>query len=157
MIDHIGLDVTNIARSKAFYAAALAPLGYRVVAEETDGGSTVVMFGVEGPEFVIADKDRPGEANHVAFRADTRDQVDNFHAAAVAAGGRDNGPPASANATARTITPPSCSTRTASTSRRFAMRRRRSTIDPKKLDVDVNVGFLAGTLRIRPYWRRTHG
>ena len=49
MIDHIGLDVTNIARSKAFYAAALAPLGYRVVAEETDGGSTVVMFGVEGP------------------------------------------------------------------------------------------------------------
>ena len=93
MIDHIGLDVTNIARSKAFYAAALAPLGYRVVAEETDGGSTVVMFGVEGPEFVIADKDRPGEANHVAFRADTRDQVDNFHAAAVAAGGRDNGGP----------------------------------------------------------------
>ena len=93
MIDHIGLDVTNIARSKAFYAAALAPLGYRVVAEETDGGSTVVMFGVEGPEFVIADKDRPGEANHVAFRADTRDQVDNFHAAALAAGGRDNGGP----------------------------------------------------------------
>ena len=93
MIDHIGLDVTNIVRSKAFYAAALAPLGYRVVAEETDGGSTVVMFGVEGPEFVIADKDRPGEANHVAFRADTRDQVDNFHAAAVAAGGRDNGGP----------------------------------------------------------------
>ena len=93
MIDHIGLDVTNIVRSKAFYAAALAPLGYRVVAEETDGGSTVVMFGVEGPEFVIADKDRPGEANHVAFRADTRDQVDDFHAAAVAAGGRDNGGP----------------------------------------------------------------
>lgn len=93
MIDHLALDVTDIARSRAFYAAALAPLGYRIVAEERDGDATVVMFGIEAPEFVIADKDRPGEANHVAFRAGTRDGVDAFHAAALAAGGRDNGPP----------------------------------------------------------------
>ena len=93
MIDHLALDVTDIARSRAFYAAALAPLGYAVVAEERDGPATVVMFGIGAPEFVIADKDRPGEANHVAFRAETRAQVDAFHAAALAAGGRDNGRP----------------------------------------------------------------
>jgi catechol 2,3-dioxygenase-like lactoylglutathione lyase family enzyme len=93
MIDHLALDVTDIARSRAFYTAALAPLGYRVVAEERDGDATVVMFGIEAPEFVIADKDRPGEGNHVAFRADARAQVNAFHAAALAAGGRDNGPP----------------------------------------------------------------
>jgi len=93
MIDHIAFDVADIGRSRAFYAAALAPLGYRVVAQEKDGDATVVMFGVEGPEFVIADKDRPGEANHIAFRAETRAQVDAFHAAALQAGGRDNGRP----------------------------------------------------------------
>ncbi|MEJ6791137.1 VOC family protein [Brevundimonas sp. BR2-1] len=93
MIDHLALDVMDITRSRAFYAAALAPLGIRIVAEEKDGEATVVMFGIGEPEFVIADKDRPGEANHVAFRAETRAQVDAFHAAALAAGGRDNGGP----------------------------------------------------------------
>lgn len=93
MIDHLALDVMDITRSRAFYAAALAPLGFRIVAEEKDGEATVVMFGTGEPEFVIADKDRPGEANHVAFRAETRAQVDAFHAAALAAGGRDNGGP----------------------------------------------------------------
>lgn len=93
MIDHIALDVADIALSRAFYAAALAPLGYKIVAEERDGASTVVMFGVGAPDFVIADKGRPGEANHVAFRAETRAEVDAFHTAALAAGGRDNGAP----------------------------------------------------------------
>ncbi|WP_332658875.1 VOC family protein [Brevundimonas sp.] len=93
MIDHLALDVTDIDRSRAFYAAALAPLGFRVMAEEKDGEATVVMFGVEAPEFVIADKDRPGEANHVAFRAASRVQVDAFHKSALKAGGRDSGGP----------------------------------------------------------------
>ena len=93
MIDHLVLDVSDIRRSRAFYVAALAPLGYRVLAEERDGPATVVLFGIETPEFVIADKDRPGEANHVAFRAGSRGEVDAFHAAALAAGGKDNGAP----------------------------------------------------------------
>lgn len=93
MIDHLALDVSDIARSKAFYAAALAPLGYSILAEERDGAATVVMFGIAEPEFVIADKERPGEGNHVAFRAETRAHVDAFHAAALAAGGRDHGAP----------------------------------------------------------------
>jgi len=94
MLDHIGLDVADIVRSRAFYEKALAPLGYAVVHEIAEDGNTVVMFGVGGEiDFVIADKDRPGEANHIAFRAATRAQVDAFHAAALAAGGRDNGAP----------------------------------------------------------------
>jgi len=94
MLDHIGLDVADIAASRAFYENALAPLGYAVVHEIAEDGTTVVMFGVDGEiDFVIADKDRPGEANHIAFRAATRAQVDAFHAAALAAGGRDNGAP----------------------------------------------------------------
>jgi len=99
MIDHIGLAVSDIARSTAFYETALAPLGIRVVAtippEQTESGGTAVMFGGDDAEpcFVIADNERPGEGNHVAFRAGTRDQVAAFHAAALAAGGRDNGGP----------------------------------------------------------------
>ena len=94
MLDHIGLDVTDIARSRAFYEQALAPLGYAVAQVIEEAGTTVVMFGVDGEiDFVIADKDRPGEANHIAFRAEMRAQVDAFHAAALAAGGRDQGGP----------------------------------------------------------------
>jgi catechol 2,3-dioxygenase-like lactoylglutathione lyase family enzyme len=95
MIDHIGLAVTDIARSRAFYEAALEPLGYRFIHDaQTEAGGTAVMFGVCGEvDFVIADKERPGEGNHVAFRAHTRAEVEAFHVAALAAGGRDNGGP----------------------------------------------------------------
>jgi catechol 2,3-dioxygenase-like lactoylglutathione lyase family enzyme len=97
MLDHIGLAVRDIARSRAFYEQALAPLNYRVLGviapEEMATGGTAVLFGVDEPDFVIADNERPGEGNHVAFRAETRAQVDAFHAAALAAGGRDNGAP----------------------------------------------------------------
>ncbi len=95
MIDHIGLAVRDIVASKAFYTATLAPLGYAAVTEETNTlGNTAVMFGVAGEiDFVIADGERVGEGNHVAFRTDSRAKVDAFHAAALAAGGRDNGMP----------------------------------------------------------------
>ena len=97
MIDHIGLDVADIVRSRDFYARALAPLGYRIVQEirpEPERPPAVVMFGVgDEPDFVIAKDKAPGPGNHVAFRAESRGQVDAFHAAALAAGGRDNGGP----------------------------------------------------------------
>lgn len=97
MLDHVGLAVRDVARSRAFYEQALAPLGYRVLGailpEETASGGFPVLFGVDEPDFVIADNERPGEGNHVAFRAESRAQVDAFHAAALAAGGRDNGGP----------------------------------------------------------------
>ncbi len=96
MLDHIGVDVTDLDRSRAFYAAALAPLGYRVIqalsARET-GANPIVMFGIDAPEFVIAIDKAPGRGNHIAFQAGTRSAVDAFHAAALKAGGRDNGAP----------------------------------------------------------------
>ena len=95
MLDHIGLAVTDLARSRAFYEAALAPLGITVleVIDENEAGGTAVMMGDSEPFFVFADNEQPGEGTHVAFRAASRAQVDGFYAAAMAAGGRDNGAP----------------------------------------------------------------
>jgi catechol 2,3-dioxygenase-like lactoylglutathione lyase family enzyme len=97
MLDHIGLAVSDLDRSRAFYEAALAPIGLVLLKtqEHNDVGGRVVMFGPAGgePELVIADGERPGEGNHVAFRVEDEAQVDAFHAAALAAGGRDNGAP----------------------------------------------------------------
>lgn len=95
MIDHIGLAVSDIGASRRFYSAALAPLGYTVIAEERNTlGNAAVMLGADGEiDFVIADGERVGEGNHIAFRAASRAQVDAFHAAALAAGGHDNGAP----------------------------------------------------------------
>jgi len=93
MIDHIGLGVSDYARSKAFYLAALAPLGYGLVMEVREAGGHA-GFGVGGkPDFWIS----PGKATtagaHVAFAAPDRATVRAFHQAALDAGGRDNGPP----------------------------------------------------------------
>jgi catechol 2,3-dioxygenase-like lactoylglutathione lyase family enzyme len=95
MLDHIGLAVTGLARSRAFYEAALAPLGITVleVIDENEAGGTAVMMGDSEPFFVFADNEQPGEGTHVAFRASSRAQVDGFYEAAMAAGGKDNGAP----------------------------------------------------------------
>ena len=89
MIDHIKLHVADAERSRAFYEAALAPLGYRVVMEPVPG---VVGMGTRFPDFWLAQSDAPTVA-HVALRAEDREAVDAFHAAALTAGGRDNGGP----------------------------------------------------------------
>ena len=95
MLDHIGLAVTDLAKSRAFYEAALEPLGVRVleVIDENEAGGTAVVMGDSEPFFVFADNEQPGEGTHVAFRASSRAQVDGFHEAAMAAGGKDNGAP----------------------------------------------------------------
>jgi catechol 2,3-dioxygenase-like lactoylglutathione lyase family enzyme len=97
MIDHTGVVVSDFERSKAFYRAALAPIGYSVLAEfpaEVTGHTAVAGFGVAPkPDFWIS----PGAPNkpplHVAFAVAERALVDAFHAAALQAGGRDNGAP----------------------------------------------------------------
>jgi catechol 2,3-dioxygenase-like lactoylglutathione lyase family enzyme len=89
MIDHLKLHVGDVERSKAFYEAALAPLGYRIVMEPAPG---VVGMGVRFPDFWLAQSDTPTVA-HVALRAEDPASVDAFHAAALAAGGTDNGAP----------------------------------------------------------------
>jgi catechol 2,3-dioxygenase-like lactoylglutathione lyase family enzyme len=96
MIDHIGISVADLAVSKAFYAQALAPLGYTLVMEvsaEQTGGHPAAGFGTQAPDFWIGQDGAPSQRTHVALRTRTRAEVDAFHAAALAAGGRDNGAP----------------------------------------------------------------
>ena len=92
MLDHLGLDVTDYERSKAFYTQALAPLGIKLLIEPIPG---IGGFGHEGkPYFWIGNRGRAAQTGvHVAFGVDTRDTVDAFHAAAMAAGAADNGGP----------------------------------------------------------------
>lgn len=97
MIDHVALTVSDSMRSKAFYAAALAPLGYQVLMEvgaEETGGFEGVGLGIAPKPDLWIGKGMPQQPPvHVAFRAATRSQVDAFYEAAMAAGGRDNGKP----------------------------------------------------------------
>jgi len=98
MIDHVGFAVTNLDASRSFYEAALAPLGIAllmtVTPDQTEAGGTAIGFGKDGkPFFWVGDNERVGEGTHVAFVADTREQVDAFYRAAMGAGGRDNGAP----------------------------------------------------------------
>jgi catechol 2,3-dioxygenase-like lactoylglutathione lyase family enzyme len=98
MIDHMGIPVSDIGKSRAFYEAALGALGMSVQMEvgpeKTGDGTTALGFGVPGEKiFWIGDGARVGDGMHVAFRADRREQVDEFHALAMKAGGRDNGAP----------------------------------------------------------------
>jgi catechol 2,3-dioxygenase-like lactoylglutathione lyase family enzyme len=96
MLDHVGLEVGDYLRSKAFYEAALAPLGISLLMEF---GDSAAGFGSEteiGPKpyFWIQTRGRPDVSGaHVAFEAPDRDAVDAFHAAALAAGAGDNGAP----------------------------------------------------------------
>ena len=98
MLDHLGFTVADYRRSRAFYEQALAPLGYGLVMEVTramSGGYEGCGFGPAGrPHFWVGKGSHgPGRGSHIAFSAQTRAQVDAFHAAALAAGGRDNGAP----------------------------------------------------------------
>ena len=100
MIDHAGFAVSDINRSRAFYDAALAPLGITLIMDippeqnAQGGGGRALGFGMpEHPFFWIADNQRVGEGTHVAFQVDRRELVDAFYEAAIAAGGLDNGPP----------------------------------------------------------------
>jgi catechol 2,3-dioxygenase-like lactoylglutathione lyase family enzyme len=88
MIDHTSIKASDFDKSRAFYEAALAPLGYEVVMEFEgalgmgSGGFPDFWLGVGGPS----------EKVHIAFRGN-RAAVDAFYEAAMKAGGRDNGPP----------------------------------------------------------------
>lgn len=92
MIDHTGVEVTNFAKSKAFYDAAFGAL-LHMVPEQFTGGRTVVGYGRERPVFWLHTGDDPGKGRHVALTAQSRAEVDGFYAAAMAAGGKDNGAP----------------------------------------------------------------
>jgi len=90
MFDHVVFGVSDYAASKAFFLKALEPLGIAVALEgplgvelSADGKSSLCLFQT---------KEKPAYL-HLAFTAENRQQVDAFHRAALAAGGKDNGAP----------------------------------------------------------------
>ena len=96
ILDHIGVPVSDYARSVAFYDAVLAPLGIRRVMEvtaEMTGGDAHAGYGLAKPEFWIGTDAALKGRLHVAFTAPSRAAVDAFHAAAITAGAGDNGAP----------------------------------------------------------------
>lgn len=93
-LDHLGLAVSDYSRSKAFYEQALAPLGIALLMEFSEAAAAFGKPDAERPAFFIEAHGEPVRGRlHVAFRADSRAQVDAFHVAAIEAGGKDNGAP----------------------------------------------------------------
>lgn len=93
MFDHVKFGVTDFAASKAFYLHALAPLGVVVVAEgEPSYGVELCVPGGTVSLCLFQTVQKPAHL-HIAFAAETRQQVDAFHRAALQAGGQDNGAP----------------------------------------------------------------
>jgi catechol 2,3-dioxygenase-like lactoylglutathione lyase family enzyme len=97
MIDHTGFNVSNPSMSRAFYDKALAPLGYTMLLEVPmayTAGRAVLGYGVAPkPDFWITEGPPNEPRIHIAFRAESRAQVEAFYSAALEAGGRDNGAP----------------------------------------------------------------
>ncbi|WP_413292740.1 VOC family protein [Bdellovibrio sp. HCB185ZH] len=97
MIDHTGVAVSDFTKSKEFYSRALAPLGYKMLMEipaAVTKSADVAGFGEPPKADFWINSGTPQKPHvHVAFRAQTKKQVDEFYAAALAAGGKDNGKP----------------------------------------------------------------
>lgn len=89
-LDHIGFNVSDFSKAKEFFVRALQPLGVGIVME----GEGWAMIGKNGkPQFWFGSFGTIPGPIHVAFAAENREQVRQFHKAALAAGGRDNGGP----------------------------------------------------------------
>ncbi len=96
IIDHISLNVADLAVMSAFYEKALAPLGVKIMmrfGKEVTGRFEIAGLGREKPFLWIAEVGKTEPRMHIALRADSHAEVDAFHKAAMAAGGKDNGGP----------------------------------------------------------------
>lgn len=94
MISHVSIGVKDLNRARRFYDAALQPLGYKCLLE----GSEYLGYGAATPQLWVLAVSRPVPADdqsglHFCFDAGGRDAVDEFHRAALAAGGKNNGEP----------------------------------------------------------------
>ena len=92
-IDHVTVKVRDLAASRAFYEAALAPFGIRTIEYDQPPDVPAIGFGPEGSEDFELSEGEPSAPVHVAFLALDPATVDAFHAAAMEAGGTDNGAP----------------------------------------------------------------
>lgn len=96
MIDHITFGVSDFARSTDFYDQAFAPLGVKRLFDvplDHSGGVLSTGYGDDRPWFWLAEQDATKGKLHICLTATRREDVDAFYAAALAAGGRDNGAP----------------------------------------------------------------
>jgi catechol 2,3-dioxygenase-like lactoylglutathione lyase family enzyme len=97
MIDHTGLQISDPTKSRAFYDSALSPLGYKMMVQipiEHTHGAAVFGYGVPPKADFWVHQGTPNDPKvHVAFRAATHKQVEQFFEAALAAGGTSNGGP----------------------------------------------------------------
>lgn len=91
MLDHISLHVTDLKRSQDFYLAALQPIDYGIVSDFPQW--QVVGLGAKQKADFWLIGDGSGKPTHIAFSAENRSLVDAFYAAAIKAGGKDNGKP----------------------------------------------------------------
>ena len=92
MIHHVSIGVKDLGAAKRFYDKALAPFGIKCLME----GDSYLGYGADGPEFWVLPVKRPVKADdesglHFCLQAASRKAVNEFHAAAVKSGGRDNG------------------------------------------------------------------
>ncbi len=100
MIDHLSTYATDFDRTRDFYTAVFAPLGYRQLMEFTKAededlpGRRICAFGPDGnPAFWVIEVSMPYTPRHTAFCADSRAAVEAFHQAGLEAGGSDHGGP----------------------------------------------------------------
>jgi catechol 2,3-dioxygenase-like lactoylglutathione lyase family enzyme len=93
VIDHMTIGVSDLRASRRFYGAALAPLGFAELTTSSDDPHEVAFGPDDLDDFAISTPYPPTAGGHVAFAADSRDQVDTFYDAAIAAGATDNGRP----------------------------------------------------------------
>jgi predicted lactoylglutathione lyase len=91
MLEHVSVPVTDFAKSKKFYLAALKPLGYKLCQDYSPEAAGFFEGG--HTSFWISKKEGHKGGIHVAFLAKSRHEVQEFHAAALEAGGKDNGKP----------------------------------------------------------------
>lgn len=94
MISHVSIGVRDVAKAGKFYDAALAPLGYKRLYDSPEA----LGYGAASPELWVMKAERPVPADeasglHLCFDGPSRAGVDQFHAAAIKAGGHDNGKP----------------------------------------------------------------
>ena len=87
---HLGIAVKDFEQSKVFYKSVCAALGLSLVGENEQS----VRFGLDGRVmFYIHTSGMSSGPVHLAFEVDSHEEVDAFHKAALAAGGKDNGVP----------------------------------------------------------------
>jgi catechol 2,3-dioxygenase-like lactoylglutathione lyase family enzyme len=146
VIDHVGLGVSDLEESKAFYQQALGPLGYQLLTER-DGSAG---FGRNGkPDFFVHANRPLSGPTHVAIASPDRATVQAFHAAGLAAGGRDNGPPGP-----RPHLPPGLlrrlrpGPRTATTSKPSATGRHSAALPPRPHTTSTQPRPLTGLCRV---------